>query len=345
MQKTIEITHDNTIEWRSEVDGILNLRNNSILNDKLNDGYYIKELVNVAFVYTYCINDSLNFENKTMIISKDKKFPDDDLAINRGIMAFKIINKYYLLITRKSKYAPKPYCIHVTVNVESTDKPISIGENEHIIHRAIGENEHIIHRAMSKCFIDNLLNLEVITKTANEINNSNQYFNNAKEVTCVHDAFMEILTNHFNEIKLFYELRLVNMKLLKSRNNILENIINYYIYEQSGKSKNKNYNVTDIDLSKYIFDNNYFKCIKQIPIDLSDMTSHDIIPEGSPYILRSKSLIEKYRDYIIDEDNIMVILVARIRYGKEKYFALNKIYHLHDGCNKSLEIHLKIPKV
>jgi hypothetical protein len=88
-----------------------------------------------------------------------------------------------------------------------------------------------------------------------------------------------------------------------------------------------------VNLQEYVFDNRYFRLLYQSPVFRPYCISEDSAAGGYTNAdLDVRQIFNDHKDYMAEGTNLL-ILVKRIRYGKNKYFVIGHPYYLHDGIN------------
>jgi hypothetical protein len=150
-------------------------------------------------------------------------------------------------------------------------------------------------------------------------------------------AIWNTVINHVKGLRVMYEVRLANLKKispslrwyltycpqgnLRHFNRMQDNPLDYrngespnQAEEPAKEAQENEFLVIDKELAHYIFDNQYFKVLRQYPVTLPQLRS---TPCEITYTINVKYLREKYKDFADSEGNILVVVVSKVSYGRK----------------------------
>jgi hypothetical protein len=153
-----------------------------------------------------------------------------------------------------------------------------------------------------------------------------------KEVRSFRSGAGHLLDDIYKDIKFSLEIRIPNMRLLKDKS-CDEGFKNTFKYVESiiYSSSDEIFEVDNrTDIKKYIFKEKYFKRIyKTSKFEISDGRIR-LGQKINSITIHRKDIINKYKDYITDINNIPVIAIYRMCYKDKKCFYIKTFLYLED---------------
>jgi hypothetical protein len=177
-------------------------------------------------------------------------------------------------------------------------------------------------------------------------------------------AILDIVINHVKGLRAMYEVRLANLNKispllrrylaygpqgnLKHFKRMQDNPLDYRNgkapsqteeHPEEANDKEQFPNIDD-ELPKYLFDNHYFKVLRQNPVNLPQLLS---TPYDTHYTVNAKYLREKYKDYADAEGTILAVLLLKVSYGRRvKSYVLLKGILLEAKAESMHTVHVRI---
>jgi hypothetical protein len=186
--------------------------------------------------------------------------------------------------------------------------------------------------------IQNILPLRIINKERKRMKNESEATENKieeKEVYTCQEGMEHVIGNVYKEIKITLEIRSPNMRLLADKScNENFKMIYHNISGRRFDNYNSHYKIIDVDggyvdVGKYIFKNRYFALIyKTSEFIVAD--SMIKLKSGNAIEINRKDVVEKFKDYIDDTNDIPLVMIMRMRYGKKKCFHIKNFLYLAD---------------
>jgi hypothetical protein len=164
------------------------------------------------------------------------------------------------------------------------------------------------------------------------------------------DALNYAALDFLRDVRLSYDIRLVNMKLrAEFPDSEFSKIVDNILIDKSHIEGDRTEYVFKDDMKKYIFTNRYFKLLYQTPATNLHFENNKLVLDhyhesDYNFTIDTKDILTnpKYKYLVEGVKDIMIVLITKIHYGKRNSFVIRTPFSYNiDSCT-NIDITIKM---